>query len=451
MPWFLDAARASWALGLTATLLLEDPARSYPAYLGLSLVSAVGWLAVLRSDRPPLPGFQTITLLLWALALTRAPAFSMDAARYVFEGRAVWYKGPTFPFRVPPAEAPGHGLPSALFDELYTQINHPELRTIYPPLAQLVFALAGGLGELVGSHLLWLRLFLSAAAIGGLAVMHRLAPRSNAWTLLGCPILITETAREGHADSLTLLGLALFAGAFASERARLGHVGLGLSALSKLQGAILWPLAARSSARGAILGAGIASGVLLPLAFVGPSALEGLSAYASRWRAGDGAFSLLLRLSELLIGGDHRFVATLGHTLTRHELARAMAGCLFVVAYAQLLRQRREGREVPRTAGVLLLLLLLLSPTLHPWYTTWLLAFVPFMTVGRRSALLLLAAAPLLHHPSWLAATRGQWQDLGMVRALVHLPAWTLLAIDLVPKKSSDGEGSPHQPRGLAD
>src|SRR6185369_16431099 len=103
-------------------------------------------------------------ILARAAAIGRDPAFSDDVFRYVFEGRVVWSAGPLFPLLHAPAEAPALGVPAALLDASWQRINHPELPTIYPPFAGLVFAAAGGLGELAGGgHLRILKLLLVLA------------------------------------------------------------------------------------------------------------------------------------------------------------------------------------------------------------------------------------------------------------------------------------------------
>ncbi|MBI4817608.1 MAG: hypothetical protein HY791_15205 [Deltaproteobacteria bacterium] len=414
-------------------LCTPDPVLHFPALAGSLVLSGIGWIGLLRLGTPPKAALPLV-LGLWSLALAGEPAMSKDSARYVFEGRVVWYGGPSFPFRIAPSEAPKQALPRHLFDETYREINHPTLSTIYPPFAQLVFALAGGLGELFGgAHGRLLRFLLSVAALCSFLALGRLVPRlaGSAWLLAGCPVLVFETAREGHADSLSVLGLALFAGGFVNGALRRGFAGLAISALAKLQGVILFPLALRSTRRGALLGTCLLWLLALPILAAGPTALTGLAQYASRWRAGDGSFGLVLAFAEFWLGGDHRYVDALGVTLTRHQLARGLTLVFFGLVYAGLLVRQRAPAEVPKVAGVVLLMVLLLGPTLHPWYTSWLLPFVPFMSVGRASALVMLVASPVLHHPTWLEATTGAWTDLPWVRALVHMPAWALLFRDL--------------------
>ena len=81
---------------------------------------------------------RTVWILLGAALLVRAallfsPDFSNDLYRYVWEGRIQW-EGVN-PFAMAPDQAP----PELRWTD-HDQINHPDLPTIYPPLAQYFFA-----------------------------------------------------------------------------------------------------------------------------------------------------------------------------------------------------------------------------------------------------------------------------------------------------------------------
>lgn len=431
-------AIVAWVGGLALALTLDDPRLRYPAFLAAYGASALGWLGLVRWGRAaPFGLIVALGLALRAWAWVEPPAFSEDVFRYVYEGRLVWHLGPGAPFAHAPAEGPALGLPDGLLDEAWLRINHPEISTIYPPFAQLVFAAAGGVGLLLGHTLLALKALLVLADLGVWALLARALKKqgrpvaeSVAWG--ACPLVILEVAREGHADSLSALGLALGLYGFTAARPKLGYAGWALAALAKLNGLLVLPAAIRTTRRG--LGVAVAMCALLatPWLLAGPSAGVGLGEYATRWRAGDGAFTALLGLAEALLGGDWARIA--GVTVTRHQLARAFTALGFVALLVLTLRRPAPEPAVPARAGVLLFGLLLLAPTLHPWYVTWLLPFAAAAAgfSGRRAVLLLATLAPLLHHPGWLELLDGRWRDLGWVRALVHLPVWGLWAFELV-------------------
>ncbi len=407
--------------------MLDDPRRRFVGLcIGWLLASFGGWWIGSRHASEPLsPKLLRVllgtTLLLRGWAWWSAPALSEDVFRYVFEGTVVWFEGPAFPFLHPPAQAPAL-VPSALLGNIWLRINHPEISTIYPPFAQLVFALAGGLGLLLGDPLRILKLLLIGA---DLAVARCLGPRALPWLL--SPLVILEIGREGHADSLSALGLILGATAFVAGRPARGYGGWVLAALAKLNGLVVLPAALRATRQGTWILLGLVL-LAVPWIVAGPTAGVGLSEYASRWRAGDGAFSLVLATWRTFLGGE--WTRWGDHTFTIHQLARATVLVAWLGFAALVLRKTYPLAAIPAKAASLLFALLLLSPTLHPWYLTWLLPLACLGFSGTRAVYLLATLAVFFHHPTWLELTTGTWTDLPAVRAAVHLPVWALWAYD---------------------
>lgn len=442
-PWptggFLFAL-GLWSGGLGLALALPAPTHNFGLYLAGMGLAAGAWLhlAGLGTALPPKARVLVITvgLLARAAAWTQTPDFSRDLDRYVYEGQVAWWGGPGFPFRVPPAEAPRHGVPAELLGEGWSRINHPEIPTLYPPLAQAVFMLAGAWSPGSGAGPGVLKALLIAFDLWTWWILARRRPRALiAYGL--APLLILETAQEGHADVLSAWGLAILIVGFDQGRPRLGDLGAALAALAKLNGLVVLPAALRSRWRpsAALL---LLLLLALPLVWAGPTALTGFSAYAGRWRAGDGAFSVVLGLAEGLLGGDWRDLGLL--TLTRHQLARALTLLLWIVGAGLLLRRPFPEVQVPAKASGLLILLLLLGPTFHPWYALWILPFAAFAHRRFTAASWLVAAAPLLHAPAYLEATTGSWSDPLLPRVIVHGVAWLGLLRDL---RQGDGPTDP--------
>ena len=434
------AAVLVWGGGMLGALTLDDPRLRFPSFLVYVGLAGVAWLGLVfleprwRQADASRWGWALVALGVAArlLALERTPAFSEDVFRYIYEGRAVWWYGWTFPFAAPPAAGPSMGVDAVLLDEAWLRINHPELSTIYPPLAQLVFVIAGAIGEISGEHLVALKILLVAADLGTWAILAR---SRGTWALGWglSPLVVLEVAREGHADSLSALGLAIGIAGFSAARPRVGYLGWATAALAKLNGLVAMAAAVRTTRRGLLLAAALSSLVALPYLFAGGTAGEGLSAYASRWRSGDGAFSVLLAATRPLLGGEYHHVDALGITVTRHQLARLLTVGAFGLWTLATLARPAPVSAVPARAGLLLLGLLLLAPTLHPWYVLWLLPFAAggFAFAGQRAIFTLALLAPVLHHPGWLELLDGQWRELAAVRAAVHLPVWLWLIADL--------------------
>lgn len=429
-----------WALGMAGTLLQVDPRLHFPAFLVAIATATVGWLGWVVSPgaRAQEPGLQ-VGLPRWApwvavaagglvraVAIAQPPGFSGDLFRHVYEGQVVWSQGWTFPYRVAPAEAPAAGVPEGLLGADWQRVNHPELATLYPPVTQGAMALAGGLSLATGlPGTAAVKLVLVGAETAGVVILARwVSPRlALGWWL--CPWAVWEIAREGHADGLAAVGYAVALAAARGHRWTGAFAGFGVAIGAKLHGIVgFWALAwARRSGVAAGVGAAV-----LALA-VGASRLggtdDGLTAYATRWEANAGLYAGLEALARGFLGGE--WTRWAGFTVTVDGVARALAGLLFAGVVAWDLRWATPGSVVFRV-GHWLLGLLLLSPTVHPWYTLWLLPFwlLPEDPAGGRSwrpsagTLAALTAAPLLHLPSAIEATSGRWSEWPALAWGVH-------------------------------
>lgn len=131
--------------------------------------------------------------------LFAAPLWSDDVYRYVWEGR-VWASGAN-PF----AFAPDSEHLAALRDANWALVNHKQVSSIYPPLAQALF-----LALAPGGVLAW-KVAMAACDVGTAALLHRRrAPAGWLWAVLPLPAL--ESAGSGHLEGIALLFTALALG-----------------------------------------------------------------------------------------------------------------------------------------------------------------------------------------------------------------------------------------------
>ena len=140
--------------------------------------------------------------------------------------------------------------------------------------------------------------------------------------------------------------------------------------------------------------------------------LGGIREYAFRWES----FSLLHRWIEPLLA--RRFEYDEAWSDPR-RLARELGLWLGLGLWAWWRRL-----ELPRVAALLIGGFLVLTPTLHPWYLSWI---VPFLAL--RPALAwstLVAAAPLLYWPVRGWRTQGVWIEPVWLFPLLGGLFWTL-------------------------
>jgi hypothetical protein len=217
------------------------------------------------------------------------------------------------------------------------------------------------------------------------------------------------------------LGVLLLVASFAAgggdrRREVLAGFLFGASALVKPVAPFLLPavLAARSSReRLAFLG-GAAGSMLLVLPYLGAGAglLTGFNTYAEHWRFHDAVYSPLVSLG-------------LGP-----RTARGLLAGLLVLAAVLVPRRVRDPLAA---SGVVVAVLLLLSPTVHPWYALWLVPFLPFLPRALRAgAKVFVLLLPVAYVSAWSLAVTGRWSEPGWAKALGWLPALALVGAGLL-------------------
>ena len=307
-------------IGLTAYLAavavgVHLSARTAPLWLMLGLSAGLAGL-VLLVRRSALPRRAIVVLvlaggaMLQLAALTAGPTSSDDVYRYVWDG-TVQLHG-TDPYRYPPA-APQleHDRSDLLFHDLpqcrhpimggCTAINRPTVRTVYPPIAQLIFdgvrlASFGGHGGV--------RPFQIAGALGSLLIGLMLARRALArgrplwpvavWTW--SPLAVLEYGNNAHLDwAAAMLGLGALAAASRGRSALAGAL-IGAGTLTKLYPALVLPALLRRRPLAVLTGAAavVVLGYAPHVAAVGARVIGYLPGYLTEEGYRSGSRLLLL-------------------------------------------------------------------------------------------------------------------------------------------------------------
>ncbi len=351
-----------------------------------------------------------MALAMRVMLLPAAPPLSSDLYRYVWDGRV--QAAGINPYRFIPAD------PRLAFlrdPAVFPHINRAHTaRTIYPPMSELLFALAGRIAPgAVGMKLVILGCDLTA--IAGLLGLLRLAGRPPAQVLLyaWAPMPVWEFAGNGHIDALAaaLVTLALLVAA----RSRQGLTGMLLAAAALvkfLPAAIAPAFWRRWDLR--LVAAFLAMVVLLyaPYLGVGARVFGFLPGYATQegLLSGRGVFLLdLLRLAVPLPGwAGAAYAATLALVLLALALRFGFGPALPVAPPERV-------RVLARQASVLGAVALIGVSPHYPWYFGWL---VPLVCLAPSPALLYLVAASVL-------LTLDPVHHVG-IAALVYLPTAAL-------------------------
>lgn len=410
-PWrnaaFLVLGAAQAAVYFTIAFWNGYPDRP-GAVMVLTLLAFSFYLAAIASARG-LSSRTTLGLaiafgLLFRLILLPEPPFlSDDVFRYLWDG-LVQLRGLN-PYRYAPADPALAGID----DALRAQVNHPEVRTIYPPLAQIVFAICAVISA---KSWLVLKSVWLLCDLGIAVTLFRLvepARRLQLWTVYWwSPLVIVEVAWNAHLDLLGVLPvvLALWLARASPVRAAALGIAIAAAALVKYFAAAFIPAATRSGRAGRTLTAFFLAILLLhiPYAGAGRSMFEGLFIYAENWRFNDGLFHVLAWVT------------------ISPRIARGAAAVLVLFVVLQSIRNEWSlDRTVFWVTGAILML----SPTLHPWYLLWM---VPLLSLRPSGAWLYLSGSVFLAYYG-LGAYRahGYWPEPWWASLLIYGPFLALL------------------------
>ncbi len=389
------------------------------------------WIGPVRGGRGRL-AFVLLVAVLIRLSVWRSPEVGgSDYDRYLWDG-AMTAAGEN-PYAAAPGDVLRHpdDLPPRLAElakrgqAVLERVNHPELRTLYPPAAQALFAVAHWVApfDLLGWRLVLLLTDLAGALIVGLAAKHlHGAPVTRALMVYAWnPLLVTETYFGGHLDLapavLVLIALSAAARAWTGVGAGILAVAAGVKLWpAMLIGLLLRPAGAERARliRGGVVFCLISAMLAAAYAQAFGRGNSGIGYYAAGWNANGGAFALLDGVIQSL-------------DLSRRAADGAVRGTLaaLVIGFAVSMVRRPiiSSEDLFARAGMLTLFMLLLSPTLHPWYAV---ALIPLAAVRPHPSLLAWTILlPLVYLPA-----EGLTASV-IIPLAVHGPVWLLLLRDL--------------------
>ena len=345
------------------------------------------------------------------LALLPHPA-SDDVNRYLWEGRILSEGFSPYTHAAHSTEDPEVDRLRHPEDPYWSGVNHPEMTAIYPPLMELGFAAIASVSYtdtavkvvMVAFDLVTLLLILA------LLRERELDPR---WALIyGLnPVVLYAFAGQGHLDSVQLclvMGAVLL---YRKKRWGWMWLLLGLAVQVKYVAILGWPLfIRRDNLRSCWLaGVGALSPTLPFLLLDGAGVFESLLAFGH-----DFAFN----------GPIHWVFRRLTGSIERgSEIAWGLFAAVWLFGSWWFRPGRRMERFGDPAPGLLFLFgaLLLLSPTVHFWYLTWL---IPFLCIRPSVAWLALTATIAFSFvPYGLEHQGGEWA----------YPTWALFAVWAVP------------------
>ena len=377
------------------------------SYAGTKILSSVlFFIAAVLLLRTPLAS-STVRTAIVLFALLRLsfigthPIGSDDIYRYLWDGRV--QSAGIDPYLYAPDD---HQLDGLHTTDLPQKVNQPQMPTLYFPLSEWIFLVAY---HLSGTSFLGYKVLLFIADILLAFVLLGLLRRMNkepGFVLLffACPLMIYEYSIDAHVDLFGLLFLAFFLLFHLDRKTILALFFLGCSISVKPAALAVLPvlLFHHRPWKERFLT------IFIPLAVVAvqffPYIGDGdifvsLRTFARHWTFNGFFFHLF----------DLYFRDNLPSRLASTGLMMVLLGVIL----------RREDSLTGRMYNAMLVLMLC-SPIVHPWYIGWAALFVPL--VQRLSGLYYISAAGLTVLTPLTYQLTGVWVDYWPVLLIEYLP-----------------------------
>ena len=368
---------AGYGVVLALSDLQQHIAVYIPLYGGLWLLSVVAARAVW--DAKP------DARLLWLIAggavafrllmLFAPPSLSTDLFRYVWEGHVV--SAGFSPYQYAPTSTALADL--AAHDAIWPLVQQRDVPSPYPPLAQLLGLLEY---QVFGATTFGAKFVAALADLGvcaiiaGLLRAMRLPPPRvviYAWS----PLPIMEFAQSGHNDAPMLLLLLLSVWLTLQKRPLWAALVLGLAALAKFTPLFALPLfglawyrSRHNSAALLLYPCATLSVVVIgyaPFLWLGGGSIGSILDYTSSWFDNESLFGLFY--------GTAHTVLPLAPAVSVAKAVSVLllCGLLAALGFVPRLRERSLVWQLLVLFGAVLVV----ASTVHAWYVTWLLVFVP--------------------------------------------------------------------------
>ncbi|MCH2391075.1 MAG: glycosyltransferase family 39 protein [Nitrospinales bacterium] len=333
------------------------------------------------------------------------------------------------------------------------RINHPDVPTIYPPLAQYVFRFSQQINP---DSLFTLRIMFLAFDLMGMVfiilALRALNLNQNfSLVYFWSPLMIKETYNSTHLD---IIGISCLCASvyFLIRKRMVGSIFfLALSVLGKFYSAVLlpfylqrsWFLAQENRQRGAatltlhlILFCTVITVFYLPFIDIGGSVFEGLKTYSTHWQSNDSLFAILLYvLKNILKLGMATEIPIFGSSMI---FAKSIMALVILGTVAYLITKQGPDTNSPemwiRNIFMVIVLVFLVSPVQNPWYLCW---TVPFLCIFHSRSLISLTGLIGLYYLDFYFDYQDITQYSVLVAWLEYTPFYIYLLWELTRSKKT--------------
>jgi hypothetical protein len=418
-----------------------DIKKNIPCFAILYIASFISYIfaifSVLKNAETNEQDNNSSTKILWAIIIfalmfriTLLPATpSDDIYRYLWEGK-LQLNGIN-PYSHPPESSSLEHLRDGFFSD----INHKHLSTIYPPLTLMVFAITDYVSHTITSMKSVFLIFDVLSIFILLRFLRVMGKDShNVLTYAWSPLILISFAARGHCDSLQIFLVILALYLCALRKNLRTAVSIGLAAMSKFIFIIIAPfLITGKKLRYVIVLFSVIAVLYLPYMSAGKGLFSTLLHFGTQYHFNDSAHFLI-------------FCLCIGSPLASKIVTALIFGAVLLYLYKKHLNllttdDVEMNNSVLNSAFVAIGTFLILAPTLHPWYLTWI---VPFLCFNKNRAWLVLTGTVICYYfmshelfskmiwynDEWV------WKEVHWLKLPEYLPFYILLVYGWLIKKN---------------
>lgn len=370
------------------------------------------------------------------LFLFSEPSLSDDIFRYVWDGKL--FASEQNPYEFAPSS---ESLEKFRDSEIFPFINHKEIPTVYPPVLQFIFGLNAFLGVSVFGMKFLVVLFEFGLSFVLYKILILLKEKKDFFFFYFLnPLVIIEFAGQGHSDVIGVFFIFLGIYFYLTKKEFIPIIFFTFAGLVKFIPFAFLPFYKKGrKPKGIALTFGIVFLLYLPFVEIGSKLFEGFFVYSKHWSFNESIFAILQNgLSVLGVTTSKAFeIGFITFENPARDFSKviilAIWGFSWLFLFCKNLKSE-SSLETLKSIFILLVLYLLLTPTLQPWYLIWIL---PFLAIWRYFSFLLLSCLVLVsYYVLKDYATLGIWKEELWVSLVQYIPFYLILFWEVFKNKS---------------
>ena len=393
------------------------PAKSIIGYTTIYISTSVFFIVLcwqiftLKISQKYVYSFLAAIVILRIIFIPVHPIGSDDYYRYLWDGK-VQANGVN-PYAYTPDAKELNYLHS---DILPKYINHANMKTLYPPLTEILFYMSYLIG---GESYLGLKLLLllfDLITIYGIFLILNKLNIDKKYLLLYAfsPLPVFQFFVDAHADGFGLAFIIFAIFFYLDNRKILSYILIGLSICIKPIGLLFIPLlffnekSISEKVKVILIPFIICAAMYIPYVFTG-SPFQALIKFTENWTFNGIMFDIL------------------NSFMHNNQKVRLICGIIYFFIFIVIVLSKKDLLE---KIYLSIFLLLIFSPVVHPWYVSWLAILLPF--VPRWSGIFYVSLVSLTAITDLNYQLSGIWKEYSVVLILEYVPVLVIFLYELL-------------------